>query len=94
MLAENVSRNPAAVSSHRDTSRRKTRQQVRGLGKQLRAMSARFQKQQPYAAPLAARELLLIWREQNDALAEPPIVERIGEMGGAWVTRIALPTCQ
>ena len=63
----------------------RVREQVRGLAEKLRAMSALFQQPQPYAAPLAARELLLIWREQNDALAEPPVVEWIEEVGDAKV---------
>ena len=63
----------------------RVRQQVRGLAEKLRAMSALFQEPQPCAAPLAARELLLIWREQNDALAEPPVVEWIEEVGDAKV---------
>ena len=63
----------------------RVRQQVRGLAEKLRAMSALFQEQQPCAAPLAARELLLIWREQNESLPEPPIVEWIEEVGDAKV---------
>jgi len=57
------------------------RRQVRGLGEQLRAMSALFQEPQPYVAALAARELFLIWREQNESLPEPPAVEWVDETG-------------
>jgi len=61
------------------------RKQVRGLAEKLRALSALFQEPQPYAAPLAARELFLIWREQNESLPEPPVIEWIEEVGDAKV---------
>ena len=61
------------------------RQQVRGLAGQLRATAALFQDPQPCRAPLAARELLLIWREQHAALPEPPAVEWVDESGAAQV---------
>lgn len=59
----------------------RVRQQVRGLAEQLRAISARFQEPQPYCAPLAARELLLIWREQHEMLPDAPAVEWVDEIG-------------
>jgi len=59
----------------------RVRKQVRGLAEQLRAISALFQEPQPYRAPLHARELMLIWREQLAALPEPPSVN--------WVEQIA-----
>ena len=67
------------------TGAARVRQQVRGLAEKLRALSVLFQEPQPYTAPLAARELLLIWREQNDSLPEPPAVEWIEEVGDAKV---------
>ena len=63
----------------------RVRRQVRGLAEKLRAMSALFQEPQPCAAPLAARELFLIWREQNASLPEPPAIEWIEEVGDAQV---------
>lgn len=59
----------------------RVRQQVRGLAQQLRAMSGLFQEPQPFLAPLAARELMLIWREQHESLPEPPAVEWVDEIG-------------
>lgn len=44
------------------------RQQLRAVAAQLRTLAARFHDPQPHLAPLAARELLLIWREQNTSL--------------------------
>ena len=58
----------------------RVRQQLRALAEKLRALSALFQEPQPYRAPLAARELFLIWREQHESLPEPPAVEWIEEL--------------
>lgn len=59
----------------------RVRAQLRNVAEQLRAMSALFHEPQPYAAPLAARELGLIWREQLAALPEPPDIEWSEEIG-------------
>ena len=59
----------------------RVRRQVRGLAEKLRATSELFQEPQPFAAPLAARELMLIWREQHESLPEPPAVEWVDEIG-------------
>lgn len=59
----------------------RVRAQLRSVADQLRAMSALFHEPQPYAAPLAARELMLIWREQLAALPEAPDIGWIEETG-------------
>ena len=56
------------------------RRQVRQLAEELRRISTLFQDPQPFCAPLPAHELLLIWREQQEALPEPPAVEWIEEI--------------
>ncbi len=63
----------------------RVRAQLRGVAERLRAMSALFQDPQPYTAPLAARELLVIWREQLDALPERPDVTWSEDIGGEKV---------
>ncbi len=52
----------------------RVRQQVRRVAEDLRAMSAFFQEPQPYHAPLAVRELMLIWHDQQAAMPEAPAV--------------------
>jgi signal transduction histidine kinase len=59
------------------------RTQMRGLAEQLRALGTRFQEPQPHRAPLPARELLAILREQHAGLADAPEVawsEAAGEV--------------
>ena len=63
----------------------RVRRQVRGMAEHLRSLSALFQEPKPYSAPLAARELLLIWREQHESMPERPAVEWIEEVGDAKV---------
>ena len=63
----------------------RVRRQVRGIAEQLRGLSALFQEPKPYGAPLAARELFLIWREQHESMPERPAVEWIEEVGDAKV---------
>ncbi|MEO7318101.1 MAG: hypothetical protein ABIZ56_03825, partial [Chthoniobacteraceae bacterium] len=52
----------------------RVRKQVRALGLQLRSLSAMLQEPKPFAAPLAARDLFLIWKEQQADLPVPPEV--------------------
>lgn len=59
----------------------RVREQVRVLADQLRSMSALFQIPQCYIAPLAASELMLIWREQYNAMPNRPVVEWVSEVG-------------
>ncbi len=59
----------------------RVRQQVRELAERLRTLSAFFQEPQPCRGPLAASELLLIWREQHESLPEPPAVEWLSDIG-------------
>ena len=63
----------------------RVRRQVRGIAEQLRGLSALFHEPKPYGAPLAARELFLIWREQHESMPERPAVEWIEEVGDAKV---------
>ena len=67
------------------TSVERLRRQVRGIAEQLRGLSALFQEPTPYCAPLAARELFLIWQEQHESMPERPAVEWIGDAGDARV---------
>jgi hypothetical protein len=59
----------------------RVRQQVRRIAEQMRSLSAFFQDPKAYRAPLRARDLMLIWREQHESLHEPPAVEWIEEIG-------------
>ena len=57
------------------------RQQLRALAEMMRSLSTLFQKPEPMAAPIAARELFLIWREQHAGLPNPPEVRWADELG-------------
>lgn len=57
------------------------RKQLRVVAERLRSLSSVFQDPQPMPGLLAAKELLLIWREQHDALRSPPQVEWSDELG-------------
>lgn len=59
----------------------RVKKQVRSLAEHLRSLSGLFQDPQPNAAPLAARELLMIWREKHAALSEAPEVRWVDELG-------------
>ncbi len=61
------------------------RKQLRSVAEQMRTLSARFQDLQPVAAPIAARDLLLIWREKHAALADAPEVRWVDELDGERV---------
>lgn len=61
------------------------RQQIRGLAEQLRALGGRFHEPRPHRAPLAARELIAILREQNAGLATPVEIDWREEVGDAVV---------
>lgn len=58
------------------------RRQLRGVAAQLRALSALFEEPQPMAAPIAAKELLLIWHEQHAAFVSAPETEWRDELEG------------
>lgn len=64
----------------------RVRKQTRSVAEQMRTLSAQFQEPQPVAAPIAARELLLIWREQNAALPNAPEVEWVNKVGDEKVS--------
>lgn len=57
------------------------RQQLRALAEMMRSLSTLFQKPEPMAAPIAARELFFIWREQHAGLPHPPEVRWTDELG-------------
>ena len=59
----------------------RVRKQLRGLAEQMRTLSAIFQDPQPVTAPIAARDLWLIWVEKNAALAEPLAIRWVEELG-------------
>ncbi len=61
------------------------RQQIRGLAEQLRALGGRFHEPRPHRAPLAARELIAILREQNAGLPMPVEIGLREEVGDAVV---------
>ena len=75
LLQELVSEEEAQVSAKR------VRKQVRMLADRLDSLSAFFRDAKPMAAPIAARELLLIWREQHAKLSEAPEVQWVDELG-------------
>lgn len=62
------------------------RRQLRVLAGQMRALSVSFQDPEPIAAPIAARELFLIWREQHASLADAPEVRWVDELGDEMVS--------
>ena len=57
------------------------RKQLRALADQMRSLSALVQEPEPMAAPISARELFLIWREQHAGLSHPPEVRWVDELG-------------
>ena len=57
------------------------REQVRALGAQMRELSALIQDPKPISAPLAARDLFLIWKEQQASLRTPLEVQWVDELG-------------
>jgi signal transduction histidine kinase len=61
------------------------RSQVRTFGGQMRSLSALFQEPQPDAAPIAASELFLIWKDQQAGLKHPLEVEWQGSLGAEKV---------
>jgi signal transduction histidine kinase len=73
------------VESEGRASVERVRGQVRALGGQMRSLSALVQDMQPAVAPLAARELFLIWEEQQAALPQPPEVRWVDELGSEQV---------
>src|SRR5260221_13406175 len=69
LLKELVTEGEAQISADR------VRRQVRILADRLRSLSERFREVEPMITPIAARELLLILREQHGTLSEPPEVQ-------------------
>jgi signal transduction histidine kinase len=65
---------------------RRLRKQVRSIAEQLRVMSSAFQEPQPHAGPIAAHELLLIWREKHAALPGAPQVRWEDALGAEQVS--------
>lgn len=61
------------------------RRQLRSLAEQLRSFSRNIQDPKPTVAPISARELFLIWREQHAALTNPPTVNWEDELEDAIV---------
>ena len=61
------------------------RSQVRALGTQMRELSALVQDPKPNPAPLAARELFLIWKEQRADLPRPFEVQWVDELSSEHV---------
>ena len=75
LLQELVSGGEAHASADR------LRKQVRTLADRLRSLSGFFRDAEPMIAPIAARELLLIWREQYATLPQAPEVQWADELG-------------
>ncbi len=61
------------------------RSQVRAFGGQMRSLSGLFQEPRPDAAPIAASELFLIWKDQESDLKHPLEVEWVGNLGAEKV---------
>jgi K+-sensing histidine kinase KdpD len=59
----------------------RVRKQARTVAEQMRSLSALFQDPQPSAAPIAARELMLIWREEYAALPSAPAIQWVNKIG-------------
>ena len=64
----------------------RVRKQVRALGNQMRALSALFQNPNPILAPIAAHDLILIWKEQQPDLPKPLEVEWADGLGDEQVS--------
>jgi signal transduction histidine kinase len=63
----------------------RARQQVRRLANQLRSLSTLFQKPQPAAVRMPARELFSIWREQQTGLSCASEVQWVEDLGNEEV---------
>ena len=79
LLQELVNEGEAQASANR------VRKQVRTLADRLRSLSEFFRDAVPMNAPIAARELLLIWREQHATLPQAPEVQWADELGNEHV---------
>lgn len=62
-------------------SLQRMRRQLRALAEELHSLSTIFQDPRPLAAPIAARELLLIWQEKHAGLSAAPEVQWRDELG-------------
>ena len=81
LLRELVSENGEA-----QISARRVRKQVRALTDRLRSLAEFFRDAVPMKAPIAARELLLLWREQHATMAGPPKVQWVDNLDDEQVT--------
>ena len=63
----------------------RVREQVRALGTQMRELSALIHDLKPISAPLAARDLFLIWKEQHAGLPKPIEVQWVDELAAEVV---------
>lgn len=63
----------------------RVRRQLRALREQVRSLSAMFHEPQPVAAPIAARELFLIWEEQQGKSEKPSEMKWVDELGAEQV---------
>ena len=59
----------------------RVRKQLHSLAGQLRSLSSLFQTPEPIAAPIAARELVLIWQDKHAAIPDAPEVRWVDELG-------------
>jgi signal transduction histidine kinase len=80
LLRELVSGDEARVSADRVCK------QVRVLADRLRSLSESFRDTEPMTAPITARELLLIWREQHATVEGAPEVQWVDNLGDEKVT--------
>jgi K+-sensing histidine kinase KdpD len=62
------------------------RAQIRTLAANLRALSGKFQEPKVMPGPIAASDLLEIWKEQWSAMPERPQIEWKNELGNQTVT--------
>lgn len=69
------------VGNEGQTSLERVRKQINALAEQLRSLAAAFQDPDPIAAPISARELLMIWQEKHAALPYAPKVQWVDELG-------------
>ena len=79
LLGELVSGDEARVSAARACK------QVCILADRLRALSESFRDPEPITAPIAARELLLIWREQHATMEGAQEVQWVDNLGNEKV---------
>lgn len=62
-------------------SLQRVRRQIRALADHLRPLAGNFQEAGPVTAPIAARQLFLLWREKHAGLSRSPEVHWVDELG-------------